>query len=78
MASGTYSRVWLRDDVATFRRHHDSLTYSRTGWIVDGLQEAPRDTCRPFYAWFIVELTITIRRTILDPMASHQSQTCTR
>lgn len=34
---GHYSQVWLRDDVATFWRHHDPLAYSRTSWVVDGL-----------------------------------------
>ena len=66
-----YSRVWLGDNVATFGRDHNSLAYLCTTWIVDGLQEAPRNTCHPFYARFIVELTITIRWTILNPMASH-------
>ena len=66
-----YSRVRLRYNVAAFRRDHDSMAYSRATWIVDSFKEASRNTGRPLYAWFIVELTITIRWTILNPMASH-------
>ena len=70
-ANTLYLRVRLCYNVATFRRDHDSMAYPRATWIVDSFKEAPRDTCCPFYAWLIVELTITIRWTVLNPMASH-------
>ena len=70
----TYSRIRLGHHVTTFWCHHDSLAYPCTSGIVDRLQKASRYPCRPFYAWFIVELTIVVRWTVLNPVTLNSSQ----
>jgi hypothetical protein len=62
------SRVWLGDDVATFRSDHDSLSEIAVCGLLDGFQETSWDPGGALDAGFVVPLAVVVCWTILDPM----------
>lgn len=64
----SYVRVWLCDDVATFRGDHDSLRETAVCRLFNSFQETPWYTSGALDAGFIIPLAIVICWTILDPM----------
>jgi hypothetical protein len=70
-----YARIRLRHHVTTFWCHHDSLTYPCATGIVDRFQKASRNSRCSLDAWFIIELTIVVGWTVLNPVTSNFSQT---
>ena len=54
--------------MTSFRRDHDSSTEGTSGVVIDGLEEASRDTCSTFESWPVIELAVIVGWAVLDPM----------
>ena len=62
-------RVGLCNDVASFRRDHDSCAERTSRGVFNSLEETSWDTGGTLDSWSIVELAVIVGRAVLYPVA---------
>ena len=63
----------MSNDITSFWSDHDALTEGACCRIIDGLEEAPRNTGRSLDSRAVVELAVIVGGAVLDPVTCQNS-----